>query len=144
MSDTGIVVEGTKVAFRQKRVDDVRVLVLGRNKLTDPEFDAHLEDALAMAKSVRVVIVMLREGSGGVTAAQRVRLVRSHLVKVPTALLTDSAVVRGMMTAINWLGGAVRPFGLQQLSQAFEFLAIEPPTRARIVQDLAAMTADVH
>lgn len=135
--------EGVSLAFVQRVVEGVRVLVYGLRPLTEPEFDAHVTEAAAMAPSVRAVMVVLVDDLGGLRPSWRAKLARKGLLQVPTAVISDSIRVRGMLTPINWLGGNVRPFATHELAQAFEFLTIPDASRPLLVEQIAGMMSEV-
>lgn len=135
--------EGAKPAFIQKAVEGVRVLVYGLRPLTESEFDAHLAEASAMAASVRAVMVVLVDDLGGLRPSWRAKLASRGLLQVPTAVISDSIRVRGMLTPINWLGGNIRPFATHEMAQAFDFLHIADASRPLLVQNITGMLGEV-
>jgi hypothetical protein len=132
--------EGTTPAFLQRLVDDVRVLVLGPRQLTDSEFDAHLVEAIAMARNVRVVLVVII-GEGLMSPQSRAKLAGAGLLETPTGVMTDSIRVRGLLTPINWLGGKVKPFAPNEFEKASDYLAIPSAARSRLLEHVLAMKA---
>jgi hypothetical protein len=67
------------------------------------------------------------------------------LLRVPTAVVTESVLARRIMTAVSWIGGApIRAFAPEQLFRAFDFLRISAPVRARIPAQLEAMKAELR
>jgi hypothetical protein len=128
--------------YIQRLVGDVRILVLGRRMLTDAEFDAHILEAVGMAGAVRVVLLAIL-GSPPMSAERRAKLEQAGLVRIPTAVLTESMAVRAILTALRWLGGDARPFPMQGDMQACEFLAIPANARQHVAQELRSMIADL-
>jgi len=134
----------TERGLLQRLVDDVRLVVFGGQRdPTDAEFDAHLAEALAMAPSVRAVLVMLVNDTAGLSPEWRAKLARTGLLEVPTAIMTASIRIRGMLTPINWLGGKVKPFALQQFDEACDYLSIPGSARGRLRDQLDAMRAEL-
>jgi hypothetical protein len=129
-----------KSALGHIRIEDVRLVVRGRAHLTDEEFEAHMAEALAMADSVRVVLVVV-DDQARLSPAYRARLVRSGMFETPTAVVTDSLLARVEMTAMRSLGGNVRTFALGEFAQACDFLQIPPPLRVEIREQIARMRA---
>jgi hypothetical protein len=130
----------TQPALLQRLVDDVRLLVFGgQRECTEPEFDAHLVEALAMAASVRAVLVVLLNDSAGLSQDRRVKLARTGLLEAPTAVMTGSIRIRGMLTPINWLGGKVKAFTLHQFDEACDYLAVPGSARGRLRDQMTAM-----
>ena len=97
----------------------------------DEEWNAvvdHLEDRLPRLIGVLAIAV----GESGPNAAQRARL-SAVLEKMPEethfALLSDSRVTRGILTAINWLSGRQKQshvFSADELEGALESLRLTP------------------
>ncbi len=128
----------------QTLVGDVRVVLQGAGSPTDAEVDRHIAEALAMAGSVRAVLVIAHgRDAAGPGAAQRARMARVGLLRVPTAVVTESVLARGVMTAVSWLGATIRAFAPEQLDQAYEFLDISAPARTRIPAQIEAMKAEL-
>jgi hypothetical protein len=135
----------TDLGLLQRLVDDVRVLVLsGRREPTDAEFDGHVAEAMAMAPSVRAVLVIILMTEGGAPSPERrSKLARARLLDVPTAVMTSSIRIRGMLTPINWLGGNVKPFALHQFEEACDYLTVPRGTRERLRDQMMAMRAEL-
>jgi hypothetical protein len=128
----------------QRLVGDVRLLVIGGvHEASETEYDAHIVEAMAMAPSVRVVIVALLDDSAGLSQDRRAKLARARLLDVPTAVLTASIRIHGMLTPINWLGGKVKPFAPRQFEEACEFLEIPSDVRANIREQMTAMCTEL-
>lgn len=134
--------EGEERGYIQRLVGDLRVLVLGSRMLTEAEFDAHIVEAVSMAGSVRAVILAVL-GSPPMSAERRAKLERAGLVRVPTAVLTDSVLIRSILTALRWLGGDARPFPLDAEMRACEFLEVPVASRQAVVSELRAMIAEL-
>jgi hypothetical protein len=63
-------------------------------------------------------------GAVQLTSVQR-REVTEQLKGVPSALVTNHAVARGIVTAVGWLGMTVRGFGWDKVDEAAQYLS--PP-----------------
>jgi hypothetical protein len=129
----------------QRRVGDVRLVLQGEGQPSDTEIDEHIAEASAMAGFVRAVLVVA-EGSraGGPDARQRAKMARAGLLRVPTAVVTDSVLARGIMIAVSWVGTPIQGFASEHLSRAYEFLKLSGPVRARIPEQLEAMRAELY
>jgi hypothetical protein len=129
----------------QRLVGDVRLVLQGAGRPTDAEIDEHIAEALAMASSVRAVLV-ITDGSdaAGPDAGQRAKMARVGLLRIRTAVVTESVLARGVMTAVSWLGAPIRGFGPEDLLSAFNFLEISGPVRARIPAQLDVLKAELH
>ena len=71
-------------------------------------------------------------------------MARAGLLRVPTAVVTDSVLARGIMTAVSWVGTPIQGFASEHLSRAYEFLKLSGPVRARIPEQLEAMRAELY
>jgi hypothetical protein len=54
--------------------------------------------------------------------------------KMPVAVVADSKVVRGMVTAVSWLGVDIKSFGWDELPQAMTFLKVSSATEKRAIE----------
>src|SRR3954467_13722666 len=103
----------------QRRVGDVRLVLQGEGHPSDAEIDEHIAEASAMASFVTAVLVVAEgPGAGGPDARQRAKMASAGLLRVPTAVVTDSALARGIMIAVSWTGTRIRGFASEHLSQA--------------------------
>lgn len=134
-----------KRVLLQALVGDVRVVLQGPGRPTNDEVDQHVAEAVAMASSVRAVLVFA-DGldAAGPDAGQRKKMARAGLLRVPTAVVTESVLARGVMTAVGWLGAPIRGFAPDHLFQAFEHLKISSPVRARIPLRLEELKAELY
>ena len=134
------------LVLTQKLVGDVRLVLQGPGRPTNDEIAQHIAEAVAIASSVRAVLV-IADGpdAAGPDAGQRAKMARAGMLRVPTAVVTESVLARRIMTAVSWIGGApIRAFAPEQLFRAFDFLRISGPVRARIPAQLEAMKAELR
>lgn len=116
---------------------------------SDDEWQAWLRQFEASARGLRANVVSSL--GGGPTSSQRKELlaVLAHLDHVPAAvILTSSALMRGLVTAIGWfLPADRRPtmFGVDEVGPAFDLLGIDrsvrPAVRAEIERLRASLVA---
>jgi hypothetical protein len=117
-------------------VDDLFLVVHDEHAPADLEWHAWLREYGASLTSVRALIIY--STGGAPTTGQRKALlaVLGRFVKSPTTVvLTSSALVRGVVTAVSWFvreGLRARPFALDDEDRAFAFLAIDAGTAARV------------
>jgi hypothetical protein len=130
----------TGPALLQKLVGDVRLLVFGPRWPNDAEFDAHVVEAAAMSRSTRVVLVM---NPWELSADRRKKLAQADLLESPTAVLTDSIRIRGMLTPINWLGGKVYPFATNEFAKACDYLEVAAEARPALYREMMSMMAEL-
>jgi hypothetical protein len=139
-------IHSSRRVLTQKLVGDVRLVLQVAGRPTNDEIAQHIEEALAMADSVRAVLV-IADGpeAAGPDAGQRAKMARAGMLRVPTAVVTESVLARRIMTAVSWIGGApIRAFAPEHLFRAFEFLKISGPVRARIPGQLEAMKVELR
>ena len=93
-----------------------------RGKLVDADFGHFLEDMLPRSHVRRVVV---RASDGAPRADHRAALLRWYSANsVRGAVLTDSVLARGGVTALGWFGVAIRAFPPHQIEPAFDFVEI--------------------
>jgi hypothetical protein len=130
----------------QRLVGDVRLVLQSVGRPTNDEIAQHIAEAAAMASSVRAVLVFADgPDAAGPDAGQRAKMARAGMLRVPTAVVTESVLARRIMTAVSWIGGApIRAYAPEQVFRAFDFLRISAPVRARIPAQLEAMKAELR
>lgn len=111
------------------RVEDVLMQCVGRFDVSDEELTTWF-DRLRV-EDYRVLLISTR-GNGGLSAKQRSRVAQfwkdAGRAAPPVALLSDSAVARGVLTAIGWLlDNPTKAFSPQDLRGALAFLKSSVP-----------------
>ena len=100
------------------------------------EWSAYLQDMETVADQIRGIVVTSVGGSSGPNARQRqeaAELWEKHGGPPPIAVVTESAVQRGIVTAFNWFfSKPMRVFSPKQASAAFEYVHAPP----QVCQDL--------
>ena len=105
------------------------VLVHARENPTDEEWRAYVDALRNWVDRVgeRLVSLVVTEG-GGPNTVQRTDL-NDTLLKAhgsfATAVITDSRVVRGMVTAMSWFNSGIRAFAPKQLGDAVGYLELD-------------------
>ena len=95
----------------------------------DDDF-AHLLADMIGHKQLRGVVVRASEGAPRADhRALLLRWYREHAVR--GAVLTDSVVARGGVTALSWFGVPIRAFEPDQLDAAFEYVQIDLQQRVQ-------------
>lgn len=128
--------QGKQLAYGMTS-DGVMVQVQ-RGKLADAEWDGMVEAIRRDAAQLRAIIVVAT-GSEGPTATQR-KQVAEVAATYPhsfrgVAVLTDSIIVRGALTAIAWLIPGrfpSRAFSLDDLDGALRFLGLNDLEAAKV------------
>ncbi|MCC6555370.1 MAG: hypothetical protein IT372_20610 [Polyangiaceae bacterium] len=95
---------------------------------SDEEWNAFVTTITAVARSDNRVSNLVFTDGGAPTAAQRSK-VNALVQNQPrlTAVIADSALVRGVVTAFNWFNPAIKVFSPSQSDQAFRHLNLSPP-----------------
>src|ERR1700759_3207208 len=92
-----------------KTVGNVLVAVHGENNITDEEALA-CQAALRTMDLDRLRILVCTDG-GGASAMQRKGLIDAFSGRdVPTAIVTDVRMLRGVITALSWFNKNIRAF----------------------------------
>lgn len=124
----------------ERLVGDVRLVMLGAGERTKDDFDAYLRESLKFERAVRATLLVVPPCAAGVSASERKALMRSGLLRKPTALMIDSLVARGILTALRWVGAtSLIGFAVDDFAGACDFLSIAQSVRPRLLSEIAAM-----
>ena len=94
-------------------------------RLIDDDFADFLTDLLAK-QQLRSVVVRASEGAPRADhRSLLLRWYREHTVR--GAVLTDSVIARGGVTALSWFGVSIRAFEPAELDAALEYVQIATP-----------------
>jgi hypothetical protein len=104
-------------------VDGIYVMVHTVTAPSDDEWNQHCKELETVHASLRGVLVFT--AGGGPTAKQRERLRSSVPSSMPpTAIMTDSVLVRGTIMSINWfVNNPLSAFDHQDLEGALRYIA---------------------
>jgi hypothetical protein len=92
----------------------------------------------ANAKSTRAILV-LTEGAGP-NGTQRAKMAKvKEVLPFPTAIVTHSAIARGIATAFAWIGKNVRAFSPDQLGDALLYLTVPAASQPELLSEVASM-----
>ena len=94
---------------------------------------------------------LVRTRGGGPDAAQRKRaqqlittISQGIVEPLRVAVVTDSTLVRGIVTALNWFNPHTRAFAPDALSQALDYLSVPPgEPAARVTGELQKLDREV-
>ncbi len=93
--------------------------------------------------------VLVRTLGGGPSSSQRKELVQAmqaQTIPTPTAILTSSAIVRGVLTALSWFLPAERlpkTFTLDDVVAALAFLGVDAAAEGGVRAELARLAASL-
>jgi hypothetical protein len=124
-------------------IDGVFIQVLDKNAPTDSEWNAVLELARSRKSEIRCGLIV--SDGGAPNAIQRKSLTEqlAALAHIPRAVVTPSSVVRGVVTALSWLGHNMKAFSPSEMQQAVEFLHVPPDVRGSLVEKVMGMKAAI-
>jgi hypothetical protein len=124
------------------------VVVHAKGPPTDEEWDEYLKaHAPYFERGMSMRFLVLTRG-GAPTAVQRMKM--NDMVAgwqkinpdcVRTAIVSDSQLVRGVVTAISWFRPIARAFSPDHLKQALAFLEVPPKHNAEIEQLIPKLKA---
>ena len=119
--------DNTERTFHWANAGNVRVCVHGAKSPSDQEWHAYVDDLAVNGSALKGILVYT--AGGGPNAAQRKYLAelwtrRGSMLTV--ALMSPSTVVRGMVTALNWvLPKPIRTVNPDTPDEAVRFLQLD-------------------
>lgn len=113
--------------IKWKRVGDVLVVLTGTGPILPAKWDEFLRDLQnePITKYLGVSV-----GSVAMTSVQRKQ--GADIVKqrgIMSVVVTDDRLVRGVVTAVGWLGANVKAFSLADIDQAIDYLEVKGSSR---------------
>jgi hypothetical protein len=115
------------------------VVQISRGEPSDTEWNAYLDCLVERDLGLRCAICFAYGASGPNTSQRKALSERTLHVwrRIPFAMISDSRVMRGVMTAINWLfnGKDVvsQAFSSSELEAAYRFLQLSPRDIEQVV-----------
>lgn len=92
---------------------------------TDDNFLAFAKD---IAKPTTTTCLALAIGTATVSSKQRKMVADAlNVNKIPCAAISDDSIVRGLITAVSWLGVNIKAFSWAHLEDAIAFLNVPAP-----------------
>jgi hypothetical protein len=117
---------------------DVAIAVHTEQAPSDIEWDGWIELCAKRAPN-RFGFLVFSDG-GGPSSIQRSKLSRiPELKTIPSAVVTSSAVGRGIVTAVSWLGTKVRAFAPANVQGALEYLRVPEELRLGVLREVASL-----
>lgn len=87
---------------------------------------------------------MYSQGPGPNAAQRKLLAARLGDHKYPTAVVTDSFLARGAVTALGWLGHSIRAFPSSEVLLALEYLPVLEPRRRDVLLRLVQMVYELE
>ena len=104
--------------------DDVVFVAHRPGPLVEADFDAYLDDMLPR-HGLKGFVVRASHGAPSPTQRERIhRWIEQN--KRRGAVMTDSVLARGGVTALRWFGLPVRAFAQHELDAALKFVGVQP------------------
>jgi hypothetical protein len=119
--------------------DRVAVAVHDAIPPTDDEWDRWLARFRERHGLEMRVLVESNDGAGPNAKQRKALAAFTHQVDIRAAVLTDSVLVRGIITAIAWLGIRQRGFPMGHYAQAGEFLGLTSDELAQAMEQIAKL-----
>ena len=135
-------------AMRWAIVDGIAVIVHGSGTPSRDDWQVWLKEYRQRSSSLEGVVIY--SFGGGPTSAQRTELLRivEKLQHVPqTVMITGSAMVRGIITALSWFIAPpkrAKVFAPSELDNAFAVLRLAEPMRQRVFQTIVELAGEVE
>ncbi len=122
-----------------KVVDDLVVVVHSAQPPLKDEWSKYVSEHARLKSEGRKVAIVVFTAGGGPDSAQRSAL-RQAVPSAPiTAVVSRNMLVRGMVTAFNWLGwGAMQAFAPAELEDALRFVGTKVQS-GRVLTEVDAL-----
>jgi hypothetical protein len=109
---------------------------------TDEEWESWLE--LFRGRTQALVLVESFHGAGPNAKQRKMLGERMQGIELGAAIMTDSTVTRGIVTALSWLGMPQRAFLPGNYYQAGKYLGLTNDELARAVDELRRLQTDMN
>ena len=108
------------------------------------EWTVHCKEIAERRSAIRGVIVVAK--GPGPDTLQREELQKSWEggAPPPIAIMSKSAIVRGVLTALNWfMANKLKPFAETDYEGAFRYLQLDDKERAEVLAAIRRLAADL-
>jgi hypothetical protein len=120
------------------------ILVHNGSTPGDAEWNAYVEEVKKEPDPSKFITLVCTDG-GSPTNAQRAALnLALGYTSTPTAVISDSAVVRGTVRALNFFNSQIRSFPPTELDEAFTHLKMSPELRERARREIKRLAVVVN
>jgi hypothetical protein len=130
----------TKTSFG--RSGKTFIVAHGRESPTPEEWSAFLKAMELDLPNLRGILVFTAGGSLNARQREQIELLTTR-GNLRVAVLTDSVVVRGVVTALSWFKVQIKAFAPNAEQSALEHLGVEPAARAAVLASLREIKARV-
>jgi hypothetical protein len=122
--------------------DRVLIAVHDADPPTDEEWERWME--LFRGRTETLVLVESFDGAGPNAKQRRVLAERTQGIDFGAAIMTDSTVARGIVTALSWLGMPQRAFSPGNYKQAGLYLGLTKEELERAVAEVLRLRTEMN
>jgi hypothetical protein len=136
-------VSTTHTVQRWAVVHDLFISVTSPGKVSDEDWQKFMQ--AFRASSATKYLAGIFGGTAEVSSVQRkqaAELLRSRGIR--TAVVTDDTLVRGLVTAVGWLGANVNAFAWTDTKGALKYLGVTEIAAERALTTLTALRSEVE
>lgn len=120
----------------------VLVGVHSKRNPTAEEWEAYSLDVEQLLARDGLRAVLIVTAGGGPNPAQRSRIAKiAGLAPIPTAVVSEAFAVRGIVTALSWLGKDICAFGPNDVERAIGHLGVEDGAATALHQEVSRLQA---
>ncbi len=127
-------------------VGEISLLVHSTRAPSDHEYDGYLEFIATLPPQIRRSMVVTP--GPGPNARQRAKtnevLKARKQMDAKVAVVTDSTMVRGIVTALSWFNREIRVFSMAKIHDALRYLNANPEEASRLLIQLRMMQAELE
>lgn len=120
-------------------IDNLMISFVSPGEVTEREFDAWMRE-FTTKPFTRYLATSV--GFIHLNSVQRKRIADAMKTKAAkTAILTDETLIRGVVTALSWMGADIKSFRWDQVREALRHLDMAPASEARAVEAINRLKA---
>jgi hypothetical protein len=127
--------------MRWKQVDRWVVVVHGDAPPSDEDWDGYVDFLREAIVGRRGLVITDGAGPNGRQREQLVAL--PQVTAAPFAVVTPSAVARGIVTALGWLGQSIKAFSPARIDDALQHLEVPPELRPWMLKQIASLRTEL-
>ena len=132
------------MTFARAFVGHVMVYVGGPKRPSQGEWEEHIAALRAHAAAYPNMCSIIWPGAAGLTPRERGQVARTLPKGARTAVMTASALSRGVVTALSWFGLGIRAFALNQESEAVAHLGLSTDAAKRVLAAAKRLRAEME
>lgn len=126
-----------RATVRWSFIDNLMISFVTPGNAVDAEFDAWMKE-FTTKPFTRYLSTSV--GFINLHSVQRKRIADAMKQKAAkTSVVTDEMLIRGVVTAISWMGADIKAFSWAQLREAIRHLDVSPTTEVRAMDAVVRM-----